>query len=164
MDTLHLGLLAVGPALDELARTLGVGAHLVSARDGYAHHGIYVGDGQVIHYGGFDRAATRRPVEYVSLHRFAAGVGVSIHPEPDAAYGAHDVVARAKSRLGEDRYRLLTNNCEHFCTWCVSGVARSEQVGRCLRNPWHGFKTALALARSFLPGWHVAPASVATPS
>jgi Lecithin retinol acyltransferase len=31
-------------------------------------------------------------------------------------------------RLGESDYRLLTNNCEHFCNWCLSGVSRSAQV------------------------------------
>jgi hypothetical protein len=40
------------------------------------------------------------------------------------------VVARARSRLGENRYRLTTNNCEHFCEWCLSGESRSEQVER----------------------------------
>jgi Lecithin retinol acyltransferase len=38
------------------------------------------------------------------------------------------VVHRARSRVGEDGYRLLTNNCEHFCEWCLSGQHRSYQV------------------------------------
>jgi len=44
------------------------------------------------------------------------------------------VVARARSRLGENRYRLTTNNCEHFCEWCLSGESRSEQVERIVRR------------------------------
>jgi len=138
------------PALDWLASTLDVGAHLVTERDGYAHHGIYAGNGQVIHYGGFATSARRRPVECIALRSFAAGRGVKVRTEPHARYAGKDVVARARSRIGEDRYRLLTNNCEHFCTWCVTGVGRSEQVCRCLLNPWVGLKTALALARSQL--------------
>ena len=126
------------------------GAHLVSQRDGYTHHGIYVGHGQVIHYGGYHGSAIRRPIEYVALHRFAQGSGVSVRTAPDAAYSGTDVVERALSRLGEDRYRLLTNNCEHFCTWCVLGKGRSDQVCRCLRNPWTGLKTLLALTRAML--------------
>jgi hypothetical protein len=35
---------------------------------------------------------------------------------------------RARSRLGEDRYRLSTNNCEHFCKWCTRGLHRSTLV------------------------------------
>jgi len=32
-------------------------------------------------------------------------------------------------------YRLLTNNCEHFCNWCLSGVSRSAQVEGRLQLP-----------------------------
>lgn len=39
-----------------------------------------------------------------------------------------EVVRRARSRLGEDRYHVLKNNCEHFCEWCVRGQNRSYQV------------------------------------
>jgi len=39
-----------------------------------------------------------------------------------------EVVRRARSRLGEDRYHVLRNNCEHFCEWCVRGQNRSYQV------------------------------------
>lgn len=153
MDTLHLDLLTAWPALEGVALTIEVGAHLVSKRDGYVHHGIYVGNDEVIHYGGFDRATRRRPVETISLRSFAAESGVSIQAEPHAEYAGRAVVARARSRLGEDRYQLLTNNCEHFCAWCVSGVARSEQVSRCLRNPWLGIRTMFALLRGQLaPG------------
>ena len=37
-------------------------------------------------------------------------------------------IARARSRLGEDRYRLWSNNCEHFIEWSLNGVNRSAQV------------------------------------
>ena len=42
---------------------------------------------------------------------------------------------RARSRLGEDRYRLLTNNCEHFCEWCLRDEHRSYQVESLLALP-----------------------------
>lgn len=148
METLTLDCLADSPQWARLERMIQIGAHIVTGRDGYMHHGIYAGHGQVIHYGGFDASARRRPVEVVPLRRFAAGRGVSVRNEPDARYAGAQVVERAKSRLGEDRYQLLTNNCEHFCTWCVRGVARSEQVCRCLRNPWKGIRTLYALARA----------------
>jgi hypothetical protein len=140
--------LLTSPELGGAELAIEVGAHLISERDGYTHHGIYAGNGQVIHYGGFDRTAKRRPVEYIALRHFAAGKGVGIRAAMDSIYTGTDVVERAKSRLGEDQYQFLTNNCEHFCTWCVSGVGRSEQVGRCLRNPWAGIKMLFALARA----------------
>ncbi|MEM5366625.1 lecithin retinol acyltransferase family protein [Paraburkholderia azotifigens] len=130
------------------AATFDIGAHLITERDGYAHHGIYAGNERVIHYGGFDRSMTPRPVEYASLNDFAAGRDITVADESGGVYTGIDAVRRAKSRLGEDRYRLLTNNCEHFTTWCVRGVARSEQVRRCLMNPWKGIETLLAIARA----------------
>ena len=103
-----------------------VGSHLVTPRWGYRHHGIYVGNGRVIHYAGFKGLLRRGPVEEISLEEFAGGHGFTVGA---AAPGA---VARARSRLGEDRYRFLSNNCEHFAEWCISGVSRSSQVERFL--------------------------------
>ncbi|HTH73322.1 MAG TPA: lecithin retinol acyltransferase family protein [Trinickia sp.] len=145
METQLIGRFATSQAWESAAHAIEPGAHLVSDRDGYTHHGIYVGDGLVIHYGGFHQSSARRPVEYVALRRFSAGRSVRVQVEPDAMYRGTEAVERAKSRLGEDRYRLLTNNCEHFCTWCVRGAGRSEQVRRCMRNPWLGLRTLLSL-------------------
>jgi Lecithin retinol acyltransferase len=60
--------------------------------------------------------------EDVSLESFARGPSIRIRPDA-ARFDARQAVARARSRLGEPRYRPLTNNCEHFCTW----VLRSER-------------------------------------
>ena len=38
------------------------------------------------------------------------------------------VIERAKSRLGESDYNLVFNNCEHFATWCKTGLGESLQV------------------------------------
>jgi hypothetical protein len=40
----------------------------------------------------------------------------------------HHGLLRARSRLGENRYDIFRNNCEHFCEWCLSGVSRSRQL------------------------------------
>ncbi|WP_423192228.1 lecithin retinol acyltransferase family protein [Cupriavidus sp. H18C2] len=134
------------------------GAHLVTERNGYAHHGIYVGQGRVIHYAGFCQALHAGPVEETSLEQFAQGHGVTVRNQPCARYLGQEAVARARSRLGENRYHLLTNNCEHFCTWCLLGQARSEQVETCLRNPAAAVVTVLHLALAMLSGIH--PASL----
>lgn len=126
------------------------GAHLVTERHGYAHHGIYIGHGRVIHYAGFCHALRTGPVEETSLEAFAAGHAVAVRAQPCACYLGADAVLRARSRLGEDRYHLLTNNCEHFCTWCVLGTARSEQVEACLRHPRAALHTVLQLLRQLL--------------
>ncbi len=46
-----------------------------------------------------------------------------------------EIVRRAWSRIGESRYQLLSNNCEHFCHWCLFGESRSEQVDRLRKIP-----------------------------
>ena len=43
------------------------------------------------------------------------------------------VVQRAQSRLGERSFHVLTHNCEHFATWCKTGVNDSEQVNLVLK-------------------------------
>jgi len=41
---------------------------------------------------------------------------------------ADEVIKRAKSRLDEASYDLLGNNCEHFASWCKTGIEYSSQV------------------------------------
>lgn len=43
-------------------------------------------------------------------------------------FSAEETISRAKSRVGETKYNLVTNNCEHFAMWCKTGVAESSQV------------------------------------
>ncbi|CAM3159581.1 Hydrolase [Burkholderia ubonensis] len=129
---------------------LPLGAHLVSDRSGYSHHGIYVGDGRVVHYAGLCASLHRGPIEEVTLERFAAGHAVRIVSHPHAAYAGHATVLRARSRLGENHYRLLTNNCEHFCTWCVEGTGHSEQVRTCVMHPRTALRFALSFCRALL--------------
>jgi len=107
-----------------------LGAHLMTPRLGYTHHGVFVGHGQVVHYAGLSRRLVRGPVECVSITRFAAGRALFVATGTGARFAPEDIVSRARSRLGEDRYRLATNNCEHFVAWCRSGESRSAQVER----------------------------------
>jgi Lecithin retinol acyltransferase len=105
-----------------------LGAHLITSRRGYNHHGLYVGRGQVIQYSGLSGFWQCGPVEKVSLRQFINGHPVRIVAHPESHFSPGEIVRRARSRLGENAYRLLTNNCEHFCNWCISGISRSAQV------------------------------------
>jgi len=84
----------------------------------------------VVHYSGFSGFWQCGPVEEVSFRRFAAAHPVRIVDHDGSTYSPHEIVHRARSRIGENDYRLLTNNCEHFCNWCLCGVSRSAQVDR----------------------------------
>ena len=129
---------------------LAPGAHLITKRHGYEHHGIYAGSGMVIHYAGFAKSVRRGPVEEVPIEQFADGHAVSVRSRRLPKYSGAQAVLRARSRLGENRYRLLTNNCEHFCTWCLLGESRSEQVRACLRHPLAGVQALLCLVSAFI--------------
>lgn len=111
-----------------------LGAHIVTPRRWYTHHGIYVGAGQVVHYQGLSSSLRRGPVAKVSLAEFAHGHPVRVHGEAGVAYSGIEVAARACSRVGEDAYDVLRNNCEHFCSWCLIGAARSPQVEHLLSS------------------------------
>ena len=47
---------------------------------------------------------------------------------------ADAAVSRARSRLGERKYNLIYNNCEHFVVWCKTCISCSEQVSKVLRR------------------------------
>ena len=49
-------------------------------------------------------------------------------------YTPEETVARAKSRLGETSYSILTNNCEHFAFWCKTGVSESMQISGMIQS------------------------------
>jgi len=119
---------AVCPITGLLPGILSPGMHLVSSRRGYLHHGIYVGGGMVVHYAGLCQLLHSGPVEEVTLSRFSMGRAVRIVEHDEPRYSHQEIARRARSRLGENEYHVLRNNCEHFCNWCISGRSHSTQV------------------------------------
>ena len=89
----------------------------------YEHHGIDCGDNTVIHYYKRDIATVSR----TPLQTFTQG-GPLFTKSQSLSFLPQIVVQRAESRLGEQKYDLLTNNCEHFATWCKTGHHESEQL------------------------------------
>jgi len=140
-----------------------LGSHVVTPRRGYAHHGIYVGDGKVVHYAGLAHSLRRGPVEEISLARFTGGHAVYVRSDAPAKFDRREVIRRARSRVGEDQYRLLTNNCEHFCEWCLNDQQRSFQVEEWLAGPRRAIagmascvtKLLCLLQRFGLPTFHL---------
>ena len=93
-------------------------------RLGYRHYGICAGSGRVIHYAGLLHYPNGL-IEETSLTHFAHGRELAVGPEPVCGDA---VLHRARSRLGERRYDLFTNNCEHFSNWCQTGQHHSPQA------------------------------------
>ncbi|HEY9761751.1 MAG TPA: lecithin retinol acyltransferase family protein [Trichocoleus sp.] len=90
----------------------------------YEHHGIDCGDGTVIHY---RKTGDEAVVARTTFETFA--LGNPVYTKLQTVSFVPDVVLeRAESRLGERRYDLFYNNCEHFVTWCKTGRSESPQL------------------------------------
>ena len=104
-----------------------IGDHLVTPRTGYTHHGLYLGNQQVIHYSG-KSAHDQGSIQLVTLEEFCDGKACRVRDYPFRVYGRKESVERAKQRLGEAHYSILFNNCEQFVAWCIMGFGYSEQI------------------------------------
>ena len=93
----------------------------------YFHYAVYVGNGCIIHYA----SDTGDWGEHIYIHEAPLKefthdipvIKICTFPEDSTLpgyhlYSAEETVERAKSRLGEEKYDLFFNNCEHFAIWC----------------------------------------------
>ena len=103
----------------------------------FYHYGIYAGDDEIIQFGPTPDARHSlldRDIRVCTsdVNGFLKGGFLEVAslslPERIKAAPPKEVVGRARSRIGEGGYDVLTNNCEHFVNACVFGVKSSEQV------------------------------------
>lgn len=107
------------------------GDHIRARRRGFWHHGIDCGDGTVIHYTGEPKNLANASVARTSMDAFAKG-GAIRTVKSATTRDPEEIVRRASSRIGESRYGVVRNNCEHFVHWCRTGMPSSKQVRRAL--------------------------------
>ena len=126
------------------------------SRGAYEHYGIYAGNGRVIHYAGETADFNGRvSIHEAPFEEFLKGsreyfvisfegrYPIKIHSSTkfisDAyfehcdikgkgKYSPEQTLKRAYSRIGESKYNLVQNNCEHFALWCKTGMSQSMQV------------------------------------
>lgn len=146
-------------------RELHLGDHLVTPRGVYAHHGIYVGNGRVVHYSGFadwvnglksvvgQGDEVPYPIEEVSLEIFTQGKGYTVKIHPTPLFTGEKIAQRARSRMGECEYSVIRNNCEHFCEWCINDAHTSSQVRKMAKvaSAVSGSSLAAVAARLAVP-------------
>ena len=96
----------------------------------FHHHGIDLGDGTVAHY------LEGREILRSSTDDFSQGQPLTVIAHADAS-PTRVTLQRAMSRIGEQNYNLLFNNCEHFATWCKTGRHRSGQIDSVLERARH---------------------------
>ncbi len=93
----------------------------------YSHHGIYAGEGTVIHYKGAEKEKKDPVIRKTDMDEFLSGGRLKrrdykkrlTHPETLRIAGEH---------LSDNGYSLAFNNCEHFATYCATGRKKSTQV------------------------------------
>lgn len=101
----------------------------------YYHYGIFISEEEVIQFGlpdGPSRPASEIRVLASDVYTFLQGgnleVGTPDRQECKRLHSASDIIACARSRLGQDGYDLLHNNCEHFMNACLFGEAFSPTI------------------------------------
>lgn len=101
----------------------------------YHHYGIFVSEDRVIQFGlpdGPSRPAAEIRVLSSDVYTFLQGgnleVGKPDRQERKQLRSAEQVIAYAESKLGQDGYHLLHNNCEHFMNECLFGKSTSATV------------------------------------
>jgi hypothetical protein len=109
------------------------GDHLWIRKQGYTHHGLYLGENEggeplVVHYAGWVNRFDAGPLEITDLPGFTDGKTLYVRDYENRQFSREDSVLRVLSRLGEEQYDVHTNNCEHLCHWAIMGDHRSKQV------------------------------------
>lgn len=133
--------------LEGIRRIMARGDHIKARRAGglYTHHGIDMGDGTVVHFSG-------EPVNYrdaivcrVSMEAFLQGDTAILVEHREPVMSQEETVRLAESLIGGRRYHPLTNNCEHFTTYCKTGRRDSAQARRFIKAAITAGMTALAV-------------------
>ena len=112
------------------------GAHIRVKIKNYYHHGIYIGNDEVVQFGHPFNVnedpkkvlVIRSPIEdfagpanFIEVYQYSK-------KELKLKNKDEDIIKIALSHLGEGGYNILENNCEHFANRCVFNKAKSEQV------------------------------------
>lgn len=111
-----------------------IGSHLLVKHFGYTHHGIYAGKGRVIHYSGFAHFFKKHPIEITKLEKFSHHKPLHIRTYKNPKFKGRAVVRRMRLRMNENHYHLIMNNCEHLCSWAITGIEDSPQVEKMMRR------------------------------
>lgn len=115
---------------------LSIGDHIRVERNHYYHHGIYLGNNEVIHYTAKNNDGIADP-EQVKIRKtsldFFLNNGVAEKAsystfEKKNCFSSKERVKNATSHLGEGNYNFLNNNCEHFANRCCYKKLPKTQV------------------------------------
>jgi hypothetical protein len=105
------------------------GDHIYVSRKGlfYSHHGIYAGNGTVIHFRGTVKEKKDPVVIKTDIEGFLKGGKLKRRNYKKRLLHA-ETLRIARDHVSKKGYSLAFNNCEHFATYCATGKKRSVQV------------------------------------
>lgn len=89
-------------------------------------------------FGGGDRAAAEVIEETVFISKDNQ-IELLEYADDVKCFSAQESIQRARDRLKESKYNLLTNNCECFVNWAITDEATSNQVQGGLVHTAAGF-------------------------
>lgn len=112
-----------------------IGAHLRVQIQSIYHHGIYIGNDEVIQFGlPIDMLRPKEEVKVLvsTVEEFLQGgfleVRVFDRKERKLKNEDSQIVEIAKSKIGEGGYDIVHNNCEHFANFCIFNKKESKQI------------------------------------
>jgi cell wall-associated NlpC family hydrolase len=106
---------------------LSLGDHIYVRRLVYSHHGIYTGDGSVIHYTGEEKEKKHPLIRETDIEAFLKGGKLKMRTYKKRLPPS-ETLGLAKRHLSDNSYSLAFNNCEHFATYCATGKRKSRQL------------------------------------
>lgn len=116
----------------------------------YTHHAIFISHKEgVIEFDGEDKNnATIRSRDFFKFKEGTTDVTIMKYPRPLPSEHVVKTAKRFLENPGEfGSYDILTNNCEHFATYCKIGfkvsIQVTEKIKECLENPLNVVKYAL---------------------
>ena len=136
---------------------MGKGAHIYAGRGVYAHHGIDIGDGTVIHYQG---KAEGGQISQDLISSFSPGK--QIYEIKHKNCNSPDTTVKlAYEKFNQQRknYHLFNSNCEHFAYWCKTQKNKSDQIGGVV-TPLVSSSTAAAVPLMFGAGIIATPVAI----
>ena len=105
------------------------GDHIYVKRKGllYSHHGIYAGEGTVVHYKGAEKEKKDPVIRKTDMDEFL-NEGKLKRRDYKKRLPHSETIRIAMEHLSNNGYSLTFNNCEHFATYCSTGKKKSVQV------------------------------------
>ena len=72
----------------------------------------------------------RNGIRFKVLEKTILFQNVTVYLMLHGSFDRNLVLWRAQSKIGDEEYDLVSNNCEHFATWCITGRSSCDQVDK----------------------------------